>query len=74
MYLQAVRGRMTGLDGKVSILTAPDATHNSKADEIAFENGVEVNSDGSMNGSFQKATAYMKTQAMVSKNAGNGPP
>jgi lipopolysaccharide export system protein LptC len=66
MYLEAVRGKMTNQDGKVSILTAPDATHNSKADEIAFDNGVEVNSEGGMSASFEKATAYMKTQAMVS--------
>ena len=67
MHLMTVQGKMTSLDGKVSILTAPDALHNSKAEEIAFENGVEVSRDGGMSASFQKATAYMKKQEMVSK-------
>jgi lipopolysaccharide export system protein LptC len=67
MHLTTVRGKMTSLDGKVSILTAPDALHNSKAEEIAFENGVEVNHDGGMSASFQKATAHLKKQQMVSQ-------
>ena len=30
---------MTGLDGKATTLTAPDAVHNNKADEMTFNNG-----------------------------------
>jgi lipopolysaccharide export system protein LptC len=67
MYLKVVRGKMTGSDGKVSTLTAPDATHNSKAEEIAFDNGVVVAHDDGMSATFQKATAYMKSQTMISK-------
>jgi lipopolysaccharide export system protein LptC len=67
MYLEAVRGKMTSRDGKLSILTAPDAIHNNKTEEISFENGVEVNQEGGISASFQKATASMKNQAMVSK-------
>ena len=58
---------MTGADGKVSTLTAPDATNNNKAEEIAFDNGVAVTHDGGMSATFQTATAYMKTQTMISK-------
>lgn len=67
MYLEVVRGKMTGTDGKGSTLSAPDATHNSKADEITFDNGVAVTRDGGMNATFEKATAYMKIQTMISK-------
>lgn len=67
MNLEAVRGKMTGGDGKVATLAAPDATHDSKADEIAFNNGVEVSREGGMSASFKTATAYMKSQTMVSK-------
>ncbi len=67
MYLQVVRGKLTGTDGKISTLSAPDATHNSKADEIDFDNGVVVTHDGGMSATFEKAIAYMKRQTMISK-------
>ena len=67
MYLKVVRGKMTGSDGKISTLTAPDATHNSKAEEIAFGNGVVVTHDEGIGATFQTATAYMKVQTMISK-------
>ena len=37
---------MTGLDGKVSTLTAPDGVHNNKAEEMTFNNGAVVTHDG----------------------------
>jgi lipopolysaccharide export system protein LptC len=67
MYLQVVRGKMTGTDGKISTLTAPDATHDSKADEITFGNGVDVTREGGMSASFKTAKAYMKSQTMISE-------
>ena len=67
MYLQVVRGKMTGADGKMSTLTAPDATNNNKTEEINFDNGVAVTHDGGMSATFQAATAYMKAQTMISK-------
>jgi lipopolysaccharide export system protein LptC len=67
MYLLTVRGKMTGVDGRVATLSAPDATNNSKTEEVAFDNGVEVAREGGMSASFEKATAYMKQQYMVSK-------
>ncbi len=67
MYLAVVRGKMTGADGKITTLSAPDATHNSKAEEIAFGNGVTVTHDGGMSATFQTATAFMKAQTMISK-------
>jgi lipopolysaccharide export system protein LptC len=67
MHLLTVRGKMTSADGRVSTLTAPDATNNSKTEEIVFDNGVDVSREGGMSASFEKATAYMKQQYMVSK-------
>jgi lipopolysaccharide export system protein LptC len=67
MYLETVKGKMTGLDGKVSTLTAPDAVHNSKADEMTFNNGAYLTRDGSMSATFQTATAFMKQQMVISK-------
>ncbi len=67
MYLQVVHGKLTGTGGKVSTLTAPDATHNNKAEEITFDNGAVVTHDEGMSATFQTATAYMKTQTMISK-------
>lgn len=67
MYLQAVHGKMTGADGKISTLEAPDAVHNSKAEEIDFGNGVTVAHDGGMSATFEKAKAYMKSQTMISQ-------
>ena len=54
MYLQVVRGKMTGADGKVSTLNAPDATNNNKTEEIAFGNGVTVTHDGGMSAAFSR--------------------
>ncbi|MGO9485502.1 MAG: LPS export ABC transporter periplasmic protein LptC [Rhodomicrobium sp.] len=67
MYLEVVHGKLSGSDGKISTLTAPDATHNSKAEEIAFDNGMVVTRDGGMSATFEKATAYMKLQTLISK-------
>jgi lipopolysaccharide export system protein LptC len=67
MYLEVVRGKLTGADGKVSTLSAPDATHNNKAEEITFDNGAVVTRDGGMSATFQTAIAYMKTQTMIAK-------
>ncbi len=67
MYLQVVRGKLTGLDGKVSTLTAPDGVHNNKADEMTFNHGAVVTRDAGMTATFQTATAYMKQQTVISK-------
>jgi lipopolysaccharide export system protein LptC len=67
MYLETVRGKMTGLDGKVSTLTAPDGVHNSKTDEMTFNNGAYLTRDGGMSATFQTATAFMKQQMVISK-------
>ncbi|MGO9459340.1 MAG: LPS export ABC transporter periplasmic protein LptC [Rhodomicrobium sp.] len=67
MYLEMVRGKMTGLDGRVSALTAPNGVHNNKAEEMTFNNGAVVTRDGGMSAAFQTATAYMKQQMVISK-------
>jgi LPS export ABC transporter protein LptC len=67
MYLETVRGKMTGLDGKVSTLTAPDGVHNNKAEEMTFNNGAVVTRDGGMSATFKTATAFMKQQTVISK-------
>ncbi len=67
MYLEAVRGKMTSLDGNVSTLTAPDGIHNSKTDEMTFNNGAYVTRDGGLSATFKTATAYMQQQMVVSK-------
>jgi lipopolysaccharide export system protein LptC len=67
MYLKTVRGKMTGIDGKVSTLAAPDGVHNNKADEMTFNNGAVVTRDGGMSATFQTATAFMKQQTLISK-------
>ncbi len=67
MYLEVVRGKMTGLDGRVSTLTAPNGVHNNKAEEMTFNNGAKVTRDGGMSALFQTATAFMKQQMVVSK-------
>jgi lipopolysaccharide export system protein LptA len=67
MYLDTVRGKMTGLDGKVSTLAAPDGVHNNKTDEMTFNNGAVLTRDGGMSATFQTATAFMKQQTLVSK-------
>lgn len=66
MYLKVVQGKMTGADGKISTLSAPDATHDSKADTISFDNGVEVMRDGGMSATFKTASADMKGQKITS--------
>ncbi|MFT4078742.1 LPS export ABC transporter periplasmic protein LptC [Rhodomicrobium sp.] len=66
MYLVNVRGRMTGQDGKVTTLTAPDGTHNSKADLITFNNGVTIRREPGLVAEFQTATAFMKEQKAIS--------
>ena len=67
MYLDRVRGRVLGADGKITTLTAPDAVHNTKADEMTFNNGVVVKQEPDMTATFQTATAFMKQQLVVSK-------
>ncbi len=67
MYLEVVRGKLTGADGKISTLKAPDATHNNKAEEMIFDNGAVVTHDEGMSAVFKTATAYMKTQTLISK-------
>jgi lipopolysaccharide export system protein LptC len=67
MYLETVRGKMTGLDGKISTLSAPDGVHNSKAEEMTFNNGAVLTRDGGMSATFQTATAFMKQQTLISK-------
>src|SRR5262249_57884255 len=68
MYLETVRGKMTGLDGKVSTLTAPNGVHNNKTEEMTFNNGpIDVTRDGGMSATFQTATAHMKEQTVISK-------
>jgi hypothetical protein len=68
MYLETVRGKMTGLDGKVSNLTAPNGVHNNKAEEMTFNNGpIFVTRDGGMSATLQTATAFMKEQTVISK-------
>ncbi|ADP70550.1 protein of unknown function DUF1239 [Rhodomicrobium vannielii ATCC 17100] len=66
MYLLNVRGRMTGQDGKLTTLAAPDGTHNSKAEQISFNNGVTIRREPGLAAEFQTATAYMKEQKAVS--------
>jgi lipopolysaccharide export system protein LptC len=67
MYLEVVRGKLTGTDGKVSTLTAPDSIHNNKAEEMTFNNGAVVTRAGGMTATLQKAIVYMKQQTVISK-------
>jgi lipopolysaccharide export system protein LptC len=67
MYLEVVRGKMIGTDGRVSTLTAPDGIHDNKAEEMTFDHGAYVTRDGGMSATFQTAKAYMKQQMVVSK-------
>ncbi|MBT3069966.1 LPS export ABC transporter periplasmic protein LptC [Rhodomicrobium sp. Az07] len=66
MYLVNVRGRMTGLDGKLTTLTAPDGTYNSKSEQITFSNGVAIKREPGLAAGFQTATASLKEQSAVS--------
>ncbi len=67
MFLENVRGRMTGQDGKNTTLTAPNAVHNNKADQMTFNNGVVVKREPDMSATFQTATAFVKQQTVISK-------
>lgn len=67
MYLEHVRGRMTGQDGAVTTLTAPDGVHDNKADKMTFNNGVVVKREPDYAATFQTATAFMKQQMVVSQ-------
>jgi lipopolysaccharide export system protein LptC len=67
MYLQVIRGKMTGLDGKISTLTAPDGINNNKTEEMTFNNGAVVTREPGMSATFKTATAYMKQQMVISK-------
>ncbi len=67
MYLENVRGHMTGQDGKITTLTAPNGVHNSKADQMTFNNGVVVKREPDLTATFQTATAFIKQQSVVSK-------
>ncbi len=67
MYLENVRGHMTGQDGKITTLTAPNGVHNSKADQMTFNNGVVVQREADMTATFQTATAFIKQQTVISK-------
>ncbi len=67
MVLDNVRGRMTGQDGKVTTLTAPNGLHNNKADQMTFNNGVVVKREPDMSATFQTATAFIKQQTVISK-------
>ena len=67
MFLDNVRGHMTGQDGKITTLTAPNGVHNSKADQMTFNNGVVVKREPDMSATFQTATAFIKQQSVISK-------
>ncbi|MBI4723752.1 MAG: hypothetical protein HY765_01635, partial [Rhodomicrobium sp.] len=67
MYLEKIKGKMTGHDGKVTVLEAPNGVHNSKAEEMSFNNGAVITREGGMSAVFQTATAFMKQQKMISK-------
>ncbi len=67
MYLENVRGRMTGQDGKITTLTAPDGVHDTKADKMTFNNGVVVRREPDLTATFQTATAFMKQQMVFRK-------
>ncbi len=67
MFLDRIRGRMAGHDGKITTLTAPNGIHNNKADEMTFNNGAVVKREPDMTATFQTATVYMKKQTVISK-------
>ena len=67
MYLENVRGHMTGQDGKITTLTAPNGVHNNKADQLTFNNGVVVKREPDLTATFQTAIAFMKQQTVISK-------
>jgi lipopolysaccharide export system protein LptC len=67
MYLEHVRGHMTGQDGKITTLTAPDGIHNNKTDQMTFNNGVVVKREPDSTAEFQTAIAFIKQQTVISK-------
>ena len=67
MFLDNVRGHMTGQDGKITTLTAPNGLYNNKADRMTFNNGVVVKREPDMTATFQTATALIKQQSVTSK-------
>lgn len=67
MYLENVRGHMTGQDGKITTLTAPNGLHNNKTDQMTFNNGVVVTREPDSTAEFQTATAFIKQQTVISK-------
>ena len=67
MYLENVRGHMTGQDGKVTTLTAPNGLHNNKTDQMTFNNGAVVKREPDLTAEFQTATALIKQQTVISK-------
>ncbi|MGA7324498.1 MAG: LPS export ABC transporter periplasmic protein LptC [Rhodomicrobium sp.] len=67
MYFVNIRGKMTGTDGKITNLVAPDGVNDNKADQMTFNNGATVTRDGGMSAKFETATAFMKQQTMISK-------
>ena len=67
MFLEKVRGHMTGQDGKITTLTAPNGLHNNKTDEMTFNNGVVVKREPDLTAEFQTATALIKQQTVISK-------
>ncbi|MFZ1107165.1 MAG: LPS export ABC transporter periplasmic protein LptC [Rhodomicrobium sp.] len=67
MYMEKVRGHVTGRDGVITKLTAPDGIHNGKADEMTFNNGAVVTRDPDFTATFKTATAFMKQQMVISK-------
>jgi lipopolysaccharide export system protein LptC len=66
MYLVNIRGRVTGQDGAITRLTAPDGVRDSKADEMIFNNGAVVKREPDFTATFKTATAYMKRQLVIS--------
>ena len=67
MYLEHVRGRMTGQDGKITTLSAPNGIHNNKTDQMTFNNGAVVKREPDLTATFQTATAFIKQQTVISK-------
>jgi lipopolysaccharide export system protein LptC len=67
MYLVNIRGQVTGHDGVITRLTAPDGVHDSKAEQMIFNNGAVVTRDPDFSATFKTATAYMKQQMVISK-------
>ncbi|HZV21519.1 MAG TPA: LPS export ABC transporter periplasmic protein LptC [Hyphomicrobiales bacterium] len=67
LFLDNVRGKLIGHDGRVSTLTAPNGIHNSKEDKMIFNNGALVTREPGMTATFQTAVAFMKQQIVDSR-------